>query len=231
MIDFTAWVMRARQFLRTLAYLPGSIVLSDQVDQPADHHCQEWLNSDDCAATSEVRQFLRSASQDFAMNYDWTPPDHWNSRLSEFCPIAKMISGGAGLCNWYELNIYNHNWFRDFFTAPKDYLLTPSDFDAAKQPGGLLKIGVFDQEHRLSIEIGPSGEDRGVVHTFVSGAGPRHRLSLSFEQFLIDWENICYIRPHLENLQPWLDPTTGLLCPDPDKSRRLRALFADAITR
>ncbi|HWL08313.1 MAG TPA: hypothetical protein VNQ76_07910, partial [Planctomicrobium sp.] len=74
---------------------------------------------------------------------------------------------------------------------------------------------------RISLVDAAQGP-RPVVFVPSTDSGKGRIISDSFDQFLSDWEQLCYITPSLTNLVPWLDPVSGRLNPHHGKAAQLR---------
>ena len=77
---------------------------------------------------------------------------------------------------------------------------------------------------KVSLECDEHNGARRVV--FVDATAPEGQvLSASFDEFLLAWEQIAYLTPTRENLDPWLD-SSGMLRPNASQARRLRSILA-----
>lgn len=232
MFDFVAWKERARQFVRGLANLPGPLVLTDNVEPAGQDNSsfREWLDAGSCSLPAEIRQFVRTASARCAFSYSWTPPIQRRPILEDFYPAQESIAGGADLCEASRYSNYdNRDWFRSFAAGQPwmDALFRSTSM--FEERGDLLVLAPLNKDSQLALELSDDEQARRVVHVSLAGAGPRHILSRSFGQFLLDWEQVCYVEPTLENLRPWLDSRTGMLNPNPEKAHDFRAIFGDAV--
>jgi len=99
MIEIEAWIHRARAFIRGLAHLPGTLVLSDEIEPaPNDDYHRKWLESDDCSLPPEVHRFVSLGSARCAFHYQWTPPAGLRRQVQEILPGCETVCGGADFC-------------------------------------------------------------------------------------------------------------------------------------
>jgi hypothetical protein len=233
MIDVAAWVQRAKAFIRSLADLPGTLVLSDSIDPPAtDDHHREWLESAKCSLPPEIQRFLLHGSKHCVFFYEWTPPAGLLPDLQRIFPGCKSVAGGANLCEADRYSNHdNQDWFQDFFKNQPAMLEMFSGAGMVEDRSHLLVLAPRIGDQELALELSPIDAKRGVVCGPETRDRPPVKVCQSFEQFLSDWERIGYLTPTLDSLRQWLDPDTGLLRPDETKLLRLRVLFAAARAR
>jgi len=223
MLDFAAWSQRVSAFLRQLTRLPGAIVIRDGIEPPADEPCDfERSPSEASTFPAEIERFLLTASRRCNFHYQWTPPSEQRGRLVQIYPDHVTLRGGGDLCeaSKYE-NYANRDWFLGL-NHDAASLAQIAGAMAEEQSQG--RVPIMELEDKGVISLGLQAGDGTRTAVYVKRAGLRaHRiLSPSFEQFLLDWETICYIYPTMNNLAPWLDPVTRQLRPDPAKSLALR---------
>jgi hypothetical protein len=235
-MDYAAWADRAKAFVRGLAGLPAPVRLSDEIEvaaaddpHPLGLHHREWLDSDECSLPSEIREFNYLASQRSCFQYRWAPTPLWKGRLREYVPESELLTGGGDLCEAAAYSNYdNREWFSEFCKG-KPFMQPLLQRRRTPVQHALLTLLPLENANRIALELASAEADRGVVHA--SSDGQVHKLSSTFAQFLLDWESVCYITPHPDNLLLWLDPATGLLRPDPVKAAALRRLLHEAARR
>jgi hypothetical protein len=226
-MDFVAWVNRAKAFVRGMASLPGKIVLCDNVEPPAiDEHSSSWLNSKQCSLPGEIHRFISTASKWCSFYYRWKPTPEWGQRLESILPGVKSLLGGANLCEGNRYFLYDNRFsFRDFFGTSMFGAQSAAGTSIEEERGDLLPLTPPEDGEQLALELGPDSEFRGAVVLCRPESGARTKVSLSFEQFLRDWERICYLSPSSDMLSRWAD-STGLFNPDEDKAAQLRSLLS-----
>ncbi|MEX0725848.1 MAG: SMI1/KNR4 family protein [Planctomycetaceae bacterium] len=247
-MDYTAWTKRASDFLRNLATLPGTIDVEDGI-QPANasQYISDWLASDRCSAPPEVKAFLSAASGRCFFFYRWLPPQHLESEIEALLPGHREIAGGGDLCDPSPLNLYDSRfWFRDVI-IPQIGTATERQFQMTEQAKEFMKRSIIenvglndpdrstgrivimklDDGEKIAIEAEPRDSTRAILLIHADDPARRHVISHSFDDFLAVWEQLSYLPPTLDNLAPWLDPTTGQLVPSRDLCRvkRLRELL------
>jgi hypothetical protein len=235
-LDFAAWAQRVSAFLRCLTRLPGAIDIEDTIYPPAtDRYELDWLESDECGLPYEIRRFLSTASLRCAFSYQWKPPTGYLIAGSEVLPDRNLLQGGADLCEAAKYRNYaNRDWFRDNLDPLYDSFglkesSKPSHIFGAmaeEQSRGRVPIlEIEGGEGVISLDRQATDGEWAVVYVEKAGDLNSRLFSPSFEQFLLDWEMTRYTRLSKDNLIPWIDPTTGQFCPDPEKSRVLNQLL------
>jgi len=68
-----------------------------------------------------------------------------------------------------------------------------------------------------------------VVYLSNNSCGKSQSIASSFEQFLFEWEGLCYIGPEHWLLFQFLNPTTGFLDSSLPKSVKLREAFESVL--
>jgi hypothetical protein len=143
-----------------------------------------------------------------------------------------MVTGGADFCEANRYHLYDG---RHDFKGLFESLPMPSGFvetiGFTRERGKFLRLATLDRERELVFEIESADGLRGVGVAPTEGGTEFQRLSTSFDAFLTHWEAICYLTPDPETLAPWLDTTTGLLNPDPEKAKELRTMFREAASQ
>jgi len=231
MFDSLKWIERARGFVRGLAGLPGKIRLDDSVQPPAksERDKRDWLRSKECSLPPKIHPFVELGSEWCCFSYRWSPPAAWLPKVHALLPGREVVNGGANLCEANRYYLYDgKREFKAFF----DSLPLPQSFleqvGVTQERGRFLMLAPLENDRELVLDLESEDGQRGVGCAFTSGSRRFHRFSRNFEEFLTQWESICYATPDPETLRPWLDPATGLLSPDPEKSRALRTLFSEA---
>jgi hypothetical protein len=69
-----------------------------------------------------------------------------------------------------------------------------------------------------------------VVYTAAEAFGEKALISESFQQFLKDWEALCYITPDLETLEPWVTGSNAVFDVSGEKTELLQGLFAKKLS-
>jgi hypothetical protein len=223
-MDYAGWVFRASSFLRSLTGLPGTIDVDDSIEEPGrDSHAQDWLASPGCSVPPEVKAFLQNASRRCCLSYWWKPPEPFKAQIGALWPGREELAGGGDLCELARYRVYDSRaWFRDA-GIPRE--ASPDDL---LREQGLIPILILQNDGCLSLKMSAQTEHPPVVYTSMGNGGKQHRISASFEEFLTDWERLCYITPNPETLAPWLSAEGIRLDTGREATDRLQALFASA---
>lgn len=123
--------------------------------------------------------------------------------------------------------VYDHrSWFRDFRESQPPQLQNLLFREMPdNERSDLLCLAKTSQDEQLALEVGPANTVGRIVCAPVSTAGPRRKVSARFAEFLAAWELTCYVVPTYENLLPWIDPATGYLNPDQQRTKLLRTFL------
>lgn len=227
MVNFAEWAKNASTFLRGLTYLPGRIEIADEIEPPAneDYH-RAWLASDDCSLPPEIVRFLASASRRCFFLYRWSPPPDLRQALSDLFPGQETLIGGGDFC---EGNCYSSFEKRDQLAGLLGPTLLGSlgwDRMEVERSRGYLRLMALPNGDTISLQLDPAGGTRCVSYLPADPAAEPRVLSPSFEQFLLDWQQLSYIQPSLEFLAPWLDSASGRLNADCEATAALKDLLA-----
>lgn len=255
-MDYEAWVRRAKGFLRKLNELPGVIEIYDSIE-PSDHdeHSLSWHRSPKNSIPSEVKDFLITASRRAAITYRWEPPQEIIEDICRIWPGKAILIGGGDLCEQARYSTYDvddddlagmiemvqesHDAVKAMF-AGKDEIPLPEInientfnemFGAGDQgsEAGLVPILIFPDEARLSLDTtGSDSIPYPVVYTKAGSFDQPIPISPGFDQFLKDWETLCYLSPDPETLKPWLNGPENMLNVASDKTELLRKIFFGA---
>jgi hypothetical protein len=143
----------------------------------------------------------------------------------------EQLTGGASLCGAYKFHNYdNREWFQhDFPTLMEDAalsigtMLTPEVAELMpirNMMGAIAKsTGVEDDERdygrvellaleggdKISLGLDVIGGTRPVIYVNQNALDKRLVISTCFDEFLLAWEQLCYITPSLDNLSPLVE--------------------------
>jgi hypothetical protein len=219
---------------------------------------QKYLKSGRCSLPRELKAFIETASPRCNFRYRWVIPEHIQSSFGALFPGMVELKGGANFCEAARFDNYdNRDWFQNNLpplldqAAPSVLELFPPELRAQlsssmagntayevlfKDPCKtdeerlhnriwLLKL---DNGDKVSLDLDAGEGGRAIVYVAGNDVGNKKIISQSFDQFLSDWEQLCYITPNLTNLKPWLDSVTGRLNVDSNKTLLLRELLTTA---
>jgi hypothetical protein len=253
-MDYAAWAQRVSLFLRSLTQLPGEIDIHDGIEPPGtDDFTQGWLGSDECSLPSELKAFVATASRRCNFRYRWKPPEQLQAKIGALLPDQGEVTGGADLCESYRFhNFDNRQWFQQELpplfdkaalfvaglfhpdvaaavpTSEKDMmnsLMKGAGVTDAARTHGRVPLLTLPGGDQISLESDVTLGARPVVYVPSVDSGESRIVSTSFDQFLSDWEQLCYITPTLANLAPWCDPANGRLSPHNGTTSLLREIL------
>jgi hypothetical protein len=234
-----------------LTHLPGEIDLEDGIEPPGtDDDTQHWLQSEECSLPPELKTFVATASRHCCFRYRWRPPEQLEL-IRALCPGRGVLTGGADFCNSCGfMNHDNRQWFEHGFPllfeeaastlagiVPPEFTQLPSrdmmdslmkSVTDAGRVHGLIALLTLEGGDQISLDCGAGSSARPVVYVPSAEPAKRQILSASFDEFLSDWEHVCYVTPNLENLMTWFDLAGGRLRPNPAKARLLREILTAA---
>lgn len=241
-MDYAAWADRASHFLRGLTHLPGEIVVSDEIKPPgADSWTQEWLRSERCSLPPELREFVASGSRHCSIYYRWKPPRRLRGALGEVLKDRIEVEGGAGLCNSSEFSNFDRRspthvideqrakWAALGLTEDLlEFALDTGGASDVERSHGRISLHELGNGDRLSLVCDAAHPSRPVVYVTKGQSEAVRKISPSFDQFLSDWEHVCYLTPTPDNFERYWKPEHGFLRPDSEMGRRLRGLLSSS---
>lgn len=228
-MNYAAWIRRASRFLRSLTQLPGDLEVYDSIEEPArDKHTRDWLRSEKCSIPARLKEFIGKASKRCCFRYTWNLPKDVLAAFRDIYPGRTEITGGADLCEAAGYQNYdNREWFANFM--PRIFSGVGSGVKDPERERGRIAILKMRSGDQILWNCN-EGEIGTIVYVRAEESDGRV-ISRSFDEFLSAWEKIAYIEPSLENLQPWLDSSSGLLSPDEGLAQRLRKIFTDVASQ
>jgi hypothetical protein len=216
MFGYSQWVGRAVAFINALRTLPGEVTSEVAVAPPlSESEVSKYEHGLRVPIPKPVREFLTNGSASCHCRYTWTPIGQNLAVLQELFPAKSYIYGGASLCNvedFASFQIGCSDWVSEWSDASDDKILWRRSFPFASIGNGdYLALDVAIQD------VAP------VVYLGHDGSGQSCRLAGSFQQFLLDWEQICY-------LESWFwytfaDPSSGQVI-ESEQLTKLRHLFS-----
>lgn len=220
-MDYSAWVDRARRFLRSLAHLPLPLSVHCSICGPHRQDPGEWLHTEECSLPPELRRFLSTASERCCFGYSWRMTEDVRRELEGIVPAGTILSGGGDLCEGAKYSNYDH---REFFDGLFPMLgeqaqaafeaMMPEDLRAAMES---QQIGTPDFFGIIQQDFGRSLNDplrsRGLIPLL--------------EVHEIDWEAWGCVRSVLEPPESWKLALTLCLESDSVDGER-RVLCVDA---
>ena len=232
MLDYSEWLQRAEDFVRRLNYLPGRWGISVAVEPPlsraaADELC-EVLSF---GLPSPLYDLYSRGSASYCCTYNWELDESHLPLVGQVFPQTYSLYGGARFLPAAEL--------KDTFASVRAWA-TKWDATADDPPrpgwelwhqcvpfiavgnGDFLALHVSDSSARLPVlYLCHDAEDGGDGRT-------AFEISPSFDQFLGDWETLCYIGPEIWLLRQFLaDDGNGPLEVNQPKTALWRAVICD----
>ncbi len=220
MIDYAAWVHRAKNFTATLeSRLVGEWEVESAVAPPLDEPDLAGIESSlGRDLPLPLRRFFQFGSRCCECRYAWTPEGISQSQMNDIFPSSGYIYGGATLCDAQEVAelLKECQWAAEGFEeAPEQeaYWLNTLPF-AWIRNGDKLGLDLRQKEQPPVIYL--AHDDDSVT------------IAPDFDTFLETWERLCYIGPEIWLLEEFINPETGFLDANTTKAIELRKLFGVA---
>jgi hypothetical protein len=146
-----------------------------------------------------------------------------SEELRRVFPDNGFIYGGASLCDASQLQEYQL-CCDDWAAAMKEHGDYESE-DDLRLWNTCVPFAAVGNGDYLGLDVATNASEPPVA--YLSHEGESSTLSLSFEQFLNDWEAMSYIGLDLM----WLDEQTGYIAPNSWRTDALRQLLISGATR
>jgi hypothetical protein len=226
--ELRSWMHRAESFVRQLNYLPGEWGISVSIEPPITSD-----EADRLAATlplglpAPLRMLYLEGAAKFKCRYHWTPREDMLRRTGRIFPHQRSFYGGPSFIPWSELpDVHGiHSWW--------DGWDDPSTEDQRKareiwrQTVPFIAVGNGDA---VGLHVTGESDIYPVVYLCHDDEEcPVTPLSPSFDQFLTEWEKICYVGPEIWLLDSFWDhgkPLSG----EGNKARKWREILSPPAT-
>jgi hypothetical protein len=216
-MDFGAWVRRARAFMDVTGSLPGMEIASRRVSRPLDRSRMEMLaRSLRRPVVPVLARFLATGSGGLQCRYVFEPDGAQSAALDELFGQSR-IYGGPTLCIASELVEYSRSvkdWISDSWIA--------EDREQKEIWSHSFPFAALDNGDFLALDVTVEHDDPPVL--YLDHEGPSVELSRSFSAFLATWEGLGYIGPEIWLLGPFV-AEDGRLSAEVPAARRLREIF------
>ncbi len=221
MVDFKRWAERAVDFTKRLRSLPGEIKVSAELAPPMSPPDAQALSGQlRLPLPAPLLAFLTTASCKCFCEYWWEPPAEFTGRLQDLFPVKTFIFGGASLCDSTEFATNERGCWDTADALAGDY---PEDARLWSESVPFYECGNGDYV-ALYLGRGRKEDDCPVVYLCHDGYGASRVLAPSFEEFLIQWEQLCYIHPSFL-VQFFLDPVRQCINAKSPKKEGLHELL------
>jgi hypothetical protein len=222
-MNYAQWLERLDDFVRRTARLPGEWWMRIDVAPPL-HRSTSFAER----MPWGLRQFHTTAAEYATCNYNWHPNAECSATFAEFMPHRYSIYGGievGAASNYAELE-QQFNGLVELLEDEKT-IDDPHGYNRAaaqtlRQSAPLWQLGTGD----MIVECPPGSCGEATI-LFVAmelasmSESPLIKLSRSFDDFLLAWEQVGYLAPELYLLQPFLeDSPDGLLDGNSPLARR-----------
>jgi len=162
-----------------------------------------------------LRAFLEKGSRNCYLHYCWQTPSDLQSLAEE--TGERTLYGGTALCNAKEMITWQE-WCREGPTGHLDDL-PPKDKELWSHAvpfafTGANFLALYDKE-----------DDRDPPVAYLRHDGGSFLLAPNFDEFLRQWEQLCYLGPDWWFLSAFRDPRTGFLDATTPRARAVRKLF------
>ncbi len=222
---YSSWIRRAESFVRQLNYLPGMWGISVAIDSP--------ITTDEADGLAERLPFglpapLRELYIDGAARcrcrYYWTPGEDYLPQVQEVFPHEMSFYGGPEFIPWTDLRDAHgiHTWWEGADDDVTDEQANAREVWRHTVP--FINVGNGDC---VALHVNDDPESLPVVYLCHDDPdSPVTNLSESLDQFLSDWEALCYVGPEIWLLNAFLGEGDGRqLDLEQEKVRRLRNIM------
>lgn len=190
MLDYRKWIERAVAFVNNLQTLSGEVGQELRVDPPMSSlDVKELSGRLRLGIPHPVSNFLMEGSANCVFNYWWSPPKKISFLVERiFHSRHSSLYGGACLCASEDFE-YNQTGCFDQSEA-----LGARESDCWINSFPILSInngdyvGMYVKNNRTTSEC-------PIIYLDHDDYGTGTILSTSFDDFLLNWEDCCYIVP------------------------------------
>ena len=228
MFDYARWLQRAEAFVRGLNELPGQWEISVDVEPPLSVDAAEQLRRTlPLGLPVSLLGLYTTGSARFQCSYRWSPDEEHLPIIAEVFPHQYTLYGGARFIPAVELaetQAAVREWAVEWDAPPHGP--PRAGWELWHQCVPFLSVGNGDH---LAIRV--RADDQPVLYLChdAEDAGDGRtafEISPSFDQFLADWETLCYVGPEIWLLARFLaDDGNGLLEVDQPIAARWREVI------
>jgi hypothetical protein len=217
---YSPWIRRAESFVRHLNHLPGRWGISIAIEPPLPaSEADELAKSLPFGLPTPLRALYTEGAARCRCRYHWTPDENCLPPVQELFPYETSIYGGPEFIPWNKLLDAHavHTWWdgldedltKEQAIAREVWRHTIPFIDVGN--GDCVALHVTDNPESLPVVyLCHDDQDRPVTP-----------LSTSLDQFLADWESLCYLGPEIWLLCPFLgEDGQGPVAIDPKKACR-----------
>ena len=218
MLNYRVWIDDLEHFMATVASLPGKVEHEINVAPPLDDAKLKRLNESlRLKIPGPVERFLRHGSGCCVSHYFWEPPEPEAVQLRRILGRSDVF-GGVPLCDSEKLSQWQEwcvegateTWIGD---EPEDKALWLRAF-----PFAFMSHGDF-----LALDLEQGAGEPPVV--YLCHDEESRILSPSFDEFLAQWKQICYLGPDLHLFENFFDQGSGYLSGTSGNAKALRSLL------
>jgi hypothetical protein len=248
--DYRGWVERAKAFAEKCRRLPGTVGVKAEVTPPlSEKEVDSLAQSLPRGLPDPIRRFVTRGSADCHCHYWWQPVPERNMEMPfdpelrkqvPFCsvfPDKTFIYGGADLCCAFAkgarplvegIVVIDRSGFKNLQTGCKDMGEAMASVELKELFKRSVPFADIKNGDLLALDMGHPDTRKPVVYLDHEGyAIPP--LAPSFEDFLGQWEQLCYVGPEHWVLDSFRNPKTGFIDSRCDKAIELRAIFQRAL--
>ena len=221
MLDSKTWVERAVAFIGRFEGLVRPELLRAETLPPlSDGEMDEIAAEIDLPFPESLRRFLVEGAATCACHYLWELPEELQTSLSQIIGLD-TVYGGAMVCDARELPEFQNPRLNPCWGP-----LTPEQMEFLE---GLLILVPILNGDLLALNVAVDRDNPPVVYISHENFSESTTIAQSFEQFLEDWEKICYIGPEIWMLESFLNPDTGFIDATLPAAELLRESFRHAL--
>lgn len=220
MIDYSKWVECVRDFSEALQHIPGEISVNVRIKPPINEEelrevTGKWPNG----LPSVLKALWQNGSSHIDCNYSWTPPSEELPKLLEIFPYNNAIYGGVRFEPATE--IFPGNSGIDPNDEEMAKLFAEKEFELWTRCAVFLHVGNGDC---LGLDPEEGNDDPPVIYLF-HDIDESRVISPSLSEFLIVWQELCYIGPESWLMYYWFNEKCGKLNVAEHKTEDLRKLL------
>jgi len=225
--DRAAWVASAGEFMRGL---PDRLdhVDPDELEFEAapplkNREFQKLAKALQQPLPEPLKRFLLEGSAEIRFRYCWEPKARSKPRKTLQSLISrKDIWGGAAICPASQI-AEMQRICGEYANDPQFWLVDFPDEQALWKRS--VPFVMMDNHDFLALDLGPTKRRKNPPVVYLCHDGDSSEIAPSFDVFMHEWQNVCYVGPEIWLLEPFRDEGTGHLDSQGDAASALRSMF------
>lgn len=222
---YASWIRRAESFVRRLNYLPGQWGISVAIEDPITTSQADELDKElPFGLPAPLRELYTEGAGRCKCNYRWKPNEEHLHLVRDVFEHELSFNGGPEFLPWTELLEAHgmHDWWGGYDDSPPG--IEAAALNVWRHSVPFISVGNGDH---VALHVTDDARSMPVVYLCHDDSdNPVTRISSSFDQFLSDWEKLCYVGPEIWLLSTFLsDGAQGELNVEQEKSRKWREVM------